>query len=309
MRSKMWWSGKILAIEKHPDSDQLVDLPGGCRRREARCRSSPAPQNLKVGDVVPAALHGAKLPGGIEIKKGKLRGVESNGMLLLLCRAGPDRTRLSLRRRGRHSGACDEEMRRWAQTSRRRWAWTTPSSSLRSPPTAPTASRVIGLAREAAATFEHAAEPARAAGSEHGEGDIRRLAEGGNRGHRSCAPLCAPRWSKTSRSSPLPRWMRERLRAAGVRPINNIVDITNYVMLEYGQPMHAFDHRAMSKSGKIVVRHGRSRRDDRHPGRRGPHARPRSMLVIADDEKPIAVAGVMGGEYSGIYGRHHYHCV
>ena len=93
--------------------------------------------------------------------------------------------------------------------------------------------------------------------------------------------------------------MRERLRACGVRPINNIVDITNYVMLEYGQPMHAFDYKYV-KGHKITVRTAKDGREHHHPGRCGPHTLHRSMLVIADEKGPVAVAGVMGGEYSGI---------
>ena len=87
----------------------------------------------------------------------------------------------------------------------------------------------------------------------------------------------------------------------GVRPINNIVDITNYVMLEYGQPMHAFDLQICERRAHIIVRNAQARREHRHPGRRGPHACTAEMLVIADEKGPIAVAGVMGGEFSGMY--------
>ena len=115
------------------------------------------------------------------------------------------------------------------------------------------------------------------------------------------AALC-PRYIagmvKNVKIGPSPRWMRERLRASGVRPINNLVDITNYVMLEYGQPMHAFDQRYV-KDGKIVVRNAKDGETittlDGQERQLSPE-----MLIIADAEKPIAVAGVMGGEYSGI---------
>ena len=99
--------------------------------------------------------------------------------------------------------------------------------------------------------------------------------------------------------APSPKWMRERLRAMGVRPINNIVDITNYVMLEYGQPMHAFDYRYV-KGGKIIVRRAEEGEDAHHPGRQRPQAQPPTMLVIADEHRAVGLAGIMGGENSEI---------
>ncbi|MFQ8599314.1 MAG: phenylalanine--tRNA ligase beta subunit-related protein [Oscillospiraceae bacterium] len=155
---------------------------------------------------------------------------------------------------------------------------------------------VLGLAREAAATFGKTfTEPApsvKGAG-----GDIRDALSVEVKNPELC-PRYVARMVKNVKIEPSPRWMRERLRASGVRPINNLVDITNYVMLEYGQPMHAFDFKYV-EGGKIIVRCAQ-------PGEKimtldgierelSPE-----MLVIADEKKPSAVAGVMGGEFSGI---------
>ncbi|MFQ9436098.1 MAG: phenylalanine--tRNA ligase subunit beta [Ruminococcus callidus] len=155
---------------------------------------------------------------------------------------------------------------------------------------------VVGLAREAAVTF---GKPLNLKAPEfHGSAD--KLSDSLSVSVENAA-LC-PRYIagmvKNVKIGPSPRWMRERLRASGVRPINNLVDITNYVMLEYGQPMHAFDQRYV-KDGKIVVRNAKDGETittlDGQERQLSPE-----MLIIADAEKPIAVAGVMGGEYSGI---------
>jgi len=155
---------------------------------------------------------------------------------------------------------------------------------------------VVGLAREAAVTF---GKPLQVKEPEfHGSAD--KLSDNLSVAVEN-AVLC-PRYIagmvKNVKIGPSPRWMRERLRASGVRPINNLVDITNYVMLEYGQPMHAFDQRYV-KGGKIVVRNAKDGETittlDGQERKLSPE-----MLIIADAEKPIAVAGVMGGEYSGI---------
>ncbi|MFR0950660.1 MAG: phenylalanine--tRNA ligase subunit beta [Ruminococcus callidus] len=169
------------------------------------------------------------------------------------------------------------------------------SSNSRSPQPSDCLS-VVGLAREAAVTF---GKPLNLKAPEfHGSAD--KLSDSLSVSVENAA-LC-PRYIagmvKNVKIGPSPRWMRERLRASGVRPINNLVDITNYVMLEYGQPMHAFDQRYV-KDGKIVVRNAKDGETittlDGQERQLSPE-----MLIIADAEKPIAVAGVMGGEYSGI---------
>ena len=155
---------------------------------------------------------------------------------------------------------------------------------------------VVGLAREAAVTF---GKPLNLKAPEF-HGSAEKLSDTLSVAVEN--PTLCPRYIagmvKNVKIGPSPRWMRERLRASGVRPINNLVDITNYVMLEYGQPMHAFDLRYV-KDGKIVVRNAKDGETittlDGQERQLSPE-----MLVIADAEKPIAVAGVMGGEYSGI---------
>ena len=155
---------------------------------------------------------------------------------------------------------------------------------------------VIGLAREAAATFNvplHVPTPSFTGSDE----DITKTLDVSIENTEKCTRYCAG-LVRNVKIGPSPRWMRERLRASGVRPINNLVDITNYVMLEYGQPMHAFDLRFV-KDGKICVRNARA--GETITTLDGvERALKETMLIIADSEKPIAVAGVMGGEYSGI---------
>ena len=242
--------GKILSLERHPDSDHLwicqVDVGA-----ETPVQIVTGAQNLHEGDYVPAALHNSNLPGGKKIKKGKLRGVESNGMLCSLGELGltvhdfPNAIEDGIfvlgddcdRTPGK--GICEaiglnDTKVEFEITSNR-----------------PDCFSVIGLAREAAATFQ---KPLRLHTPEvkAGHGDCSSLLDVQIEEEKLCQVYSA-RIVKNVRVKPSPRWMRERLRAMGVRPINNIVDITNYVMLEYGQPMHAFDLRYIEDS-KIRVR-------------------------------------------------------
>jgi len=285
--------GKILKIEKHPDADKLqicqIDIG-----REEPIQIVTAAQNVYEGMLVPAALDNSTLAGGIKIKKGKLRGVPSNGMMCSVaelgvtvhdfpyaiedgimdiqedCKPGDDiRTALGL------NDVCVE----FEITSNR-----------------PDCLSVLGLAREAAATFGkelHMPEVK----IENETGDINELLSVEVRNPTLCRRYVA-RMIKNIKIAPSPRWMRERLRASGVRPINNLVDITNYVMLEYGQPMHAFDYKYLA-GNKIVVRNAEEGESimtlDGVERKLSPE-----MLCICDAEKPSCVAGVMGGEYSGI---------
>ena len=286
--------GKVLSIVRHENSDHMwvcqIDIG-----QDEPVQIVTGAQNVKEGDLVPAALHNSYLPGGIHITKGKLRGVVSNGMLCSLkeldltlgdfpyaiedgiwiiegdCKPGDDINAVI----GNDDTIVDFEI-----TNNR-----------------PDCYSIMGLARESAAAF--------ALPMKHHEPTVKGSDAGSMYEHLDvevpAEDLCnrySARMVANVKIGPSPKWMRQRLRANGVRPINNIVDITNYVMLEYGQPMHAFDYRYVS-SGKIVVREATDGETlttldgnvrDLKPG----------MLVIADENKPIGLAGIMGGENSEI---------
>ena len=242
--------GRVVSIVRHENSDHMwvcqVDVG-----EEEPVQIVTGAQNVHEGDLVPAALHNSYLPGGVHITKGKLRGEKSNGMLCSFaelgltqndlpdayadgtwilndedCKPGDDINMVI----GNDDTIVDFEI-----TNNR-----------------PDCYSIIGLARESAAAFGmqmkhhepvvHGSE----AGSIFDHLDVEVPAE--NLCNRYSSRMVA-----NVKIAPSPKWLRQRLRANGVRPINNIVDITNYVMLEYGQPMHAFDYRYVS-SGKIVVR-------------------------------------------------------
>ena len=289
--------GKVLSLEHHPDSDHLwitqVDVGS-----DAPIQIVTGAQNLKKGDFVPAALHNSLLPGGKKIKKGKLRGVESNGMLCSVGELGltvhdfphaiedgimvlteEDDCKLELGMPIQEALNFNDTIVEFEITNNR-----------------PDCFSMIGLAREAAATFNLPLKKHKPI-VKAGAGDCRGLLDAKIEAPDLCS-LYSNRIVKNVRVAPSPLWMRERLRAMGIRPINNIVDITNYVMMEYGQPMHAFDLRFV-KDGKIHIRRAKAGEkittlDDVE------HTLTENQLIIADSEKPIAIAGVMGGEYSGI---------
>lgn len=287
--------GQVLSIEKHPDADKLVvcSIDVGS---ENKLQIVTGASNLTVGDYVPVCLDGAVLPNGTKIKKGKLRGVVSEGML---CSLGE----LGLTAHDFPSAiedgifVLDEECDRTLGTDICKAIGlddTVVEFEITS--NRPDCMSVIGLARETAVTYGLPFKVEKPVYTDCG-GDVEEYLTVENKAPDLCYRYMA-RVVKDVKIAPSPRWMRERLRASGVRPINNIVDITNYVMLEYCQPMHAFDYKYI-KDGKIVVRRA-------EPGESittldGEERRlTEKMLVIADAEKPSAVAGVMGGEYSGI---------
>ena len=250
--------GKLVSITPHENSDHLqvcqVDVGG-----DSPIQIVTGAQNIVEGALVPVAMIGAELPGGVRIKKGKLRGVESNGMLCSLGELGLTKHDFPY--------AIEDGIFLIEEDC-------TVGQDIH---------EAIGL-NDTSVEFEI---------TSNRPDSLSVSVEN--------AALC-PRYIagmvKNVKIGPSPRWMRERLRASGVRPINNLVDITNYVMLEYGQPMHAFDQRYV-KDGKIVVRNAKDGETittlDGQERQLSPE-----MLIIADAEKPIAVAGVMGGEYSGI---------
>ncbi len=285
--------GKVLSLDKHPDSDHLwitkIDTGSG-----EPIQIVTGAQNLKVGDLVPVAMDNSLLPGGKKIKKGKLRGVESNGMLCSLSELGltkhdfpyaiEDGIFVIQEDCALGEPVCkaigfDDTKVEFEITSNR-----------------PDCFSVIGLARETAATF-HKSFSVHTPAVKAGNGSCKGMLDVKVEAPDLCS-IYSARVVKNVRVKPSPRWMRERLRAMGVRPINNIVDITNYVMLEYGQPMHSFDLRFIDE-GKIRVR--RAQNGETITTLDGvDHKLTAKNLVIADARKPIAIAGVMGGEYSGI---------
>lgn len=285
--------GKILSVVPHENSDHLVvcQVEVG---KESPIQIVTGASNVNAGDIVPVALDGSTLPGGVKIKKGKLRGVESNGMLCSLGELGLDKRDFPY---AIEDGIfIMQEPCRIGQDIQSAIGLDDTSVEFEITSNRPDCLSVTGLARETAATFDlplHIPVPS----FKGVDGDIDQYLKVDIHNTDKCRRYCAG-IVKNVKIEPSPRWMRERLRASGVRPINNFVDITNYVMLEYGQPMHAFDLRYVdgahinvrnaAKGEKIMTLDGIERELSE------------DMLVIADTNKPVAVAGIMGGEYSGI---------
>ena len=287
--------GKVLSMVRHPNSDHMwicqVDVG-----QEAPLQIVTGAQNVHEGDLVPAALHNSWLPGGVHITKGKLRGELSNGMLCSFaelgltqndlpgvfadgiwilndedCQVGQDINLVI----GNDDTVVDFEI-----TNNR-----------------PDCYSIIGLAREAAAAFGQRMKHHEPVVKGSDAGDIYDYLDV----EVPATELCnrySSRMVANVKIGPSPKWLRQRLRANGVRPINNIVDITNYVMLEYGQPMHAFDYRYVS-SGKIVVREAQEGETLTTLDGNVRNLKA-GMLVIADENRPIGLAGIMGGENSEI---------
>lgn len=284
--------GKILKIEKHPDADKLVVCQVNVGERDVQIVT--AATNCFEGALVPVALDGSTLAGGIKIKKGKLRGVVSEGMFCSVAELGV--TVHDFPYAIEDGILIIEEDCKPGDDIHDALGLTDTAVEFEITSNRADCLSVLGLAREAAATFDLPMEY-KAPNFRGIDGNITETLDVTIENTRLCKRYMAG-LVKNVKIGPSPRWLRERLRGCGVRPINNLVDITNYVMLEYGQPMHAFDVRYVS-GGKIVVRNavagetittldGVERPLDEN------------MLVIADAEKPVAVAGVMGGEYSGI---------
>ncbi|MDD6527972.1 MAG: phenylalanine--tRNA ligase subunit beta [Oscillospiraceae bacterium] len=288
-------TGRIESLERHPDSDHMWICMVNVGKDET-IQIVTGAQNLKVGDVVPVAMDHSVIHGGQKITKGKLRGVESNGMLCSLGELGltahdfpyaiedgifvlGDDCDRTLGMDIREAIGLNDTVTEFEITSNR-----------------PDCLSVIGLAREAAATFKKPLKTHIPYVSPS-DGDVNELLSVDIQNPDKCYRYCGA-VVKNVRVKASPRWMRERLRACGVRPINNIVDITNYVMLEYGQPMHAFDLRYINNHS-IIVRNAKDGETITTLDGIERTLTP-EMLVIADADKPVAVAGVMGGEYSGI---------
>ena len=287
--------GKVLSMVRHPNSDHMFICQVDVGKDEP-VQIVTGAQNVHEGDPVPAALHNSWLPGGVHITKGKLRGELSCGMLCSFAELGLTQNDLPgvfadgiwiLEPDSAKPGddmnliiGNDDTIVDFEITNNR-----------------PDCYSIMGLAREAAAAF---GKPMK-----HHEPVVHGSDAGSIFEHLDvevpATALCnrySSRMVANVKIGPSPKWLRQRLRANGVRPINNIVDITNYVMLEYGQPMHAFDYRYVS-SGKIVVREAEAGEalTTLDGNVRNLKA---GMLVIADDAKPIGLAGIMGGENSEI---------
>ena len=285
--------GRVISMERHTNSDHMwvckIDVGG-----ERELQIVTGAQNVNIGDLVPVALDGSTLPGGKEIRTGKLRGELSEGML---CSLGE----LGLEQRDFPYAIADgifilEEDCLPGDDIREVCGLNDSVVEFEITNNRPDCLSVRGLARESACTFHTPltfAEPTVTAG----HGDIHEKLSVEIKDAELC-PRYTARMVKNIKIAPSPKWMRRRLRASGVRPINNIVDITNYVMLEYGQPMHAFDH-ACLHDGKIIVRRAEEGESLRTLDGND-HALTPGMLVIADPEGPVALAGVMGGANSEI---------
>ncbi len=295
--------GKILKIEKHPDADKLVVCQVDIGEEEPIQIVTGAP-NVKEGDLVPTVLDGGKVagghdggelpPDGIKIKKGKLRGVVSNGMMCAIEEMGSSR---DLYPEAPENGVyvfpedspvkpgdnavkalgLDDVVVEYEITSNRVDCFS-----------------MIGMAREAAVTFDKPFCPPEIKKTGNDE-DVNDYISVEVQAPDLCPRYCA-RVVKNLKIGPSPKWMRERLASQGIRSINNLVDITNYVMEEYGQPMHAYDLSTIA-GNKIVVR--RANDGDTFVTLDGQERKlDKDVLMICDGEKEIGIAGIMGGENS-----------
>ncbi|MCR4688587.1 MAG: phenylalanine--tRNA ligase subunit beta [Saccharofermentans sp.] len=291
------YTGTILEINDHPDSDHLhvlkVDLGSDELGRDLQIVCG-AP-NVYVGMICPVAVVGAHLPGGVHIKKGKLRGVESYGM----CCAADE---LGVSAEG-HPGA--EEYGLWNMPKdtplgvdiKSLLGLGAATIDFEITSNRPDCFSIEGLGREAAVTLGKPFRPVEPKLKQEGSLDIKDIAKVDIEAPDLCYRYTS-RLVEDVKIGPSPAWMADKLTQAGMRPINNIVDITNYVCLELGQPMHAFDLNYLA--GKhIIVR--RAKDGEQIKTLDGTdHTLDSSMLVIADEEKACAIAGVMGGENSEV---------
>ena len=293
--------GQIISVEKHPDADKLVICQVNIGKETIQIVTG-AP-NVVTGMKVPVVLDGgrvagghdgSKTEGGIKIKKGKLRGVESNGMMCSIEELGssrdfyPDAPENGLYVMPEDAVVGSDAIEalglrdtvfEYEITNNRVDCYS-----------------ILGVAREAAATFnkDFVMPPVKKVGNSEDVNDYVKV-------DVQATDLCSRYTARLVRNiklAPSPEWMQRRLAASGIRPINNIVDITNYVMEEYGQPMHAYDYDTLA-GGKIIVRRAEEGEEfvtlDGQTRKLDP-----SILMICDAEKSVGVAGIMGGENSKI---------
>ncbi len=293
--------GQVKKIDKHPDADKLVicQVDIGDRQIQIVTGAPNVYEGMKTpvcldGGRVAGGHDGSRTPGGIKIKKGKLRGIESDGMMCSIEELGssrdyyPDAPESGLYDMGEDAVVGSDAIEalglrdvvfEYEITSNRVDCYS-----------------IIGIAREAAATFrkDFVLPDIKPTGNNENVNDMISVDV---EDEDLCKRYCA-RMVKNIKLAPSPKWMQRRLAASGIRPINNIVDITNYVMEEYGQPMHAYDYDTIADH-KIVVRRAKDKEvfctldgQDR--------TLDSSMLMICDGEKAIGLAGIMGGENSKI---------
>ena len=293
--------GQIDKIEKHPDADKLIICQVDIGEKTIQIVTG-AP-NVKEGDKVPVVLDGGrvagghdgkKTPGGIKIKKGKLRGIESDGMMCSIEELGSTRDMYPeapeygiyifpedavVGESAIKALGLDDVVFEYEITSNRVDCYS-----------------VIGIAREVAATFGKKFVPpvVKETGNDENANDYVTVEVA----DKDLCPRYCARVVKNIKIAPSPKWMQRRLASNGIRPINNIVDITNYVMEEYGQPMHAYDYDTLA-GHKIVVR--RAENGEKFTTLDGQErTMDDSVLMICDGEKAVGIAGIMGGENSMI---------
>ncbi len=288
--------GKIEEIEQHPDADKLVVCQVNIG--EETIQIVTGAKNVFVGAIVPVALSGSTLSGGLKIKKGKLRGVVSNGMFCSVEELGYTREDfpespedgIYIFDKDLKLGSCVKEALGLNDTVVEFEITSNRADCL----------SIMGIAREASATFNVPFNVKEINIKEECEQNTKDLININIENKELCNRYSA-RVIKDVKIEPSPQWIRTRLLSAGVRPINNIVDITNYVMLEYGQPLHAFDLNDI-EDNTIVVRNAKV--DEKVVSLDGEErVLSEDMLVIADTKKALAVAGVIGLENSKTKGK------
>ncbi len=294
--------GQIDKIEKHPDADKLIVCQVNVGNESVQIVTGA--NNVHEGDKVPVVLDGgrvagghepgSRVAGGVKIKKGKLRGIESSGMMCSIEELGSNRDMypeapeegIYIFPEDAEVGASAVEalglndvVFEYEVTSNRVDCFS-----------------VVGIAREASATFGQDFKPPMVTPTGNEE-DVNDYIKVSVRNKDLCPRYCA-RVVKNIKIGPSPKWMQRRLASVGIRPINNLVDITNYVMEEYGQPMHAYDLDTIAK-GEIIVRN--AEKGEKFTTLDGQEREmDESVLMICDGEKSIGIAGIMGGENSMI---------
>jgi len=293
--------GQIEKIEKHPDADKLIICQVNIGTETIQIVTG-AP-NVKEGDKVPVVLDGGSVAGGhdgkmaedgIKIKKGKLRGIESNGMMCSIEELGSSRDMYPeapeygiyifpedavVGESAVKALGLDDVVFEYEITSNRVDCYS-----------------VVGIAREAAATFRKPFCPPVVTATGNNE-DVHDYVKVTVQDPELC-PRYTARVVKNIKIAPSPVWLQRRLASCGIRPINNIVDITNYVMEEYGQPMHAYDYDTIAGHEIVVRRAGKDEKFVTLDGQE--RTMDENVLMICDGEKAIGIAGIMGGENSMI---------